>query len=179
MRGTVVEVAVLRHSGRESAQTRCLRASQRGMTLIELMIVVVIIGILAAVAFPAYQSYVNRAKRTEAKTLLLEVAARQERYYFDNNAYAANATDLGYANDTQATNRDTHCTAGGNRVCSVERNYALVLPMVAGGTGELETSYLLTATPLAPHSDSTCGNLTLDSKGTQGSSTGDDICWGK
>ena len=149
------------------------------MTLIELMIVVVIVGIMAAVAFPAFQRYVNRAKRTEAKTLLLEVAARQERFYFDNNRYAANATDLGYANDTQASNQDAHCPPGGDRVCSAERNYALVLPMVAGTTGDLATSYLLSVTPLAPHSDADCGNMTLDSTGTQGSGTGDEICWGQ
>ncbi len=170
---------MLTHSVRMSAATQRLRVNQRGMTLIELMIVVVIVGILSAIAFPAYQAYVNRAKRTEAKTLLLEVAARQERYYFDNNTYTANATDLGYANNSQATNRDTHCPPDGNRVCSAERNYALVLPMVAGGTTNLETSYVLTVTPLAPHNDPTCGDLTLDSKGVQGSSIEDDICWGK
>lgn len=170
---------MVKHSVRKRAAAPHAQAVQRGMTLIELMIVVVIVGILSAIAFPAYQAYVNRAKRTEAKTLLMEVAARQERYYFDNNEYAANASDLGYADDAQASNSDTHCPPSGNRVCSAERNYALVAPMAAGATGDLKTSYQLAVTPLAPHNDATCGNLTLDSKGTQGSSTGDAICWSK
>ena len=52
----------------------------RGVTLMELMIVVVVIGILTAIAFPNYQEFTARAKRTEAKSILLEIAANQERF---------------------------------------------------------------------------------------------------
>ena len=64
---------------------------QRGMTLIELMIVVVIAAVLASIAVPSYRSYVLRTHRVEAKTALLNLAAAQERFYLENNTYAANA----------------------------------------------------------------------------------------
>ncbi len=68
----------------------------RGVTLLELMIVVVIIGILAAIAYPNYRQYAARAKRTEAKTALLKIAANQERFYLQNNTYTTNMMQLGF-----------------------------------------------------------------------------------
>jgi type IV pilus assembly protein PilE len=64
---------------------------QRGMTLIELMIVVVIVAVLASIAVPSYRSYVLRTHRVEAKTALLNLAAAQEKHYLQNNTYAANS----------------------------------------------------------------------------------------
>jgi len=58
---------------------------QNGFTLIELMVTVVIIGILASIAFPSYQEFVKRGNRTEGQAFLSEVAARQERYFAQNN----------------------------------------------------------------------------------------------
>ena len=69
----------------------------RGVTLLELMVVVTIVGILAAFGYPAYRDYVDRAKRNEAKSLLLEIAQNQERYYLQNNAYGT-MVQLGYDN---------------------------------------------------------------------------------
>ncbi len=61
--------------------------TRAGFTLIELMIVVVIIGILAAVAYPSYQNYALRTKRSDAKSALTELANRQEKFYAQCNDY--------------------------------------------------------------------------------------------
>ena len=74
-----------------------MRKHMRGVTLMELMIVVVIIGILAAIAYPNYRQYAARAKRNEAKAALLQIATLQERFYLQNNTYTTDMTDLGFA----------------------------------------------------------------------------------
>ena len=77
------------------------RRRMAGITLMELMIVVVIVGILAAVSYPNYRDFTDRAKRNEAKALLLEIAQNQERFYLQNNTYGTMG-GLGYA-DPQLT----------------------------------------------------------------------------
>jgi type IV pilus assembly protein PilE len=67
-----------------------------GVTLMELMIVVVIIGILAAVGYPNYRDFAARAKRNEAKAALLQVATNQERFYLNSNSYTTDLTNLGF-----------------------------------------------------------------------------------
>lgn len=73
-----------------------LRGRMAGVTMMELMIVVVIIGILAVVGYPNYRDYAARAKRNEAKSALLQVAAQQERFYLQNNTYTNDMTQLGF-----------------------------------------------------------------------------------
>jgi type IV pilus assembly protein PilE len=75
---------------------------QHGMTLLELMAVVTVVGILGMIAIPSYRQYVTRAQRTEAKTALLRLQTNQERYYLANRTYgtvaqlvAANLLDAG------------------------------------------------------------------------------------
>lgn len=67
--------------------------------MIELLIVIVIVGILAAIAYPNYRDYVTRAKRNEAKAALLQIATRQESFYLQFHTYTENMTALGFAAD--------------------------------------------------------------------------------
>ena len=62
----------------------------------ELMIVVVVLGILTAIAYPNYRQYAARAKRTEARAALLQIATNQERFYLQNNTYTLDMTNLGF-----------------------------------------------------------------------------------
>jgi len=73
------------------------RHKARGFTLIEIMIVVVIIGVLSAIALPAYQSYIMKSRRADAKNAVLDMASRQERFFSINNNYSSTAADLGYS----------------------------------------------------------------------------------
>ena len=64
-----------------------MRSIMRGFTLVELMIVVVVVSILAAVAIPSYRNYVMRSQRIDATTALLRIQAAEEKYFLQNNAY--------------------------------------------------------------------------------------------
>jgi len=138
-----------------------LRCRQRGVTLIELMIVVVVVGILASIAYPSYQQYILRSKRTEGKALLMDIVARQERFYMDRNSYTDDLTSLGFSSETPK---------------SAEGNYAA--SVAAGPSADIESSYEVTVSPQWPGGDPECGDLTLDSRGAQGSSIGSmERCW--
>lgn len=153
------------HRSRHGAAAR---RQQQGVTLMELMIVIVIVGILAAVGYPAYVGYSDRARRAEGTALLMDIAAREERFFFDNNQYSGSLAALGY---------------GGSSVNSADGAYTVTDSEVGSGpTGSVATSFQITAKP--NFTDDTCGNLTLDSRGTQGISTSTtpaDIqrCWGR
>ena len=78
------------------------RRKMLGVTLLELMAVVIVIGVLGAIAIPSYRQYVMRAQRAEAKTALMRLQTNQERYYLANRTYgtvaqlvAANLLDAG------------------------------------------------------------------------------------
>ena len=78
----------------------------RGVTLLELMVVVVILGILTAIAYPSYRQFIERAKRTEARALLLRIAVDQERFYLQNNTFGT-MTQLQY-DEPQITDSEAY-----------------------------------------------------------------------
>lgn len=133
-----------------------LRNRQRGVTLLELMIVVVIVGILASIAYPSYRQHVQRAKRTEAMSTLLQIATEQERYYLSNNTYADDLTDLGFAADPLTTETGTY--------------------QVDITAGDADT-YTATATYLIDDEEGDkCGTFSIDATGAKTSDPNTD-CW--
>ena len=81
---------------------------EAGITLIELVIVVVIIAVLAAVTFPAYQQHVIKANRSDGHTTLTNLMQQQERYFANNLSYTTDLKDLGYAVSNALTSEGKH-----------------------------------------------------------------------
>ncbi len=75
---------------------RKLLADQSGFSLTELLVVIVIIGILAALAMPKFLSVITRAKSTEAKLMLKHVHQLQKTYYMENDIYSTDLTSIGF-----------------------------------------------------------------------------------
>jgi len=76
------------------------KSNEKGFTLIEMMIVIAVIGIIAAIALPSYIDSVRKARRVDAKTGLTEAALRQENFYARNATYTTDLRQVGYSNQT-------------------------------------------------------------------------------
>ena len=139
---------------RERDTVRNHRARQAGFTLIEIMIVVAIIGILAAIGYPAYQSHVENSRRADGHSALMQASQRLERCYTTQQSYTDNDGDL--------------CIDLGE---SDEGYYQLASTNVDRNT------YTLQATPQGVQQGDDCGTLTLDQQGTRGADDDIDRCW--
>ena len=80
----------------ETSKNQPFATRERGFTMLELMIVVAIVALLAVIAVPAYQDQANAARRSDGHALLTDIAARMERFYFDNTTYTRNMQELGF-----------------------------------------------------------------------------------
>jgi type IV pilus assembly protein PilE len=133
--------------------------SARGFTLIELMIAVAIIGILVKLAYPAYTQSVKKSRRPSAKTALLDLAQREERFMSTNNAYSVTATpDLGYSTGTTFP----------INVSSGSSAYYQLSVTVTAATATTAAYFKGTATRInAQTADAECGDYSIDSTGAQ------------
>jgi len=131
-----------------------MRKYMGGITLLELMVVVLIIGLLAAVAYPNYREFAARAKRNEAKAMLLEVATNQERFYLQNNRYGT-LGELGYDDPWMSETGSYRVTVAG--------------PDASNFTGRAE--YLLGGNEAGK-----CLNFFIDGRGSKTSDPEGD-CW--
>ena len=132
-------------------------ARMRGITLIELMIVVVVIGILTAVAYPSYRDQVMRTHRTDGKATLMQVSQELERCYTRFAAYNNAGCAVAFPVD------------------SPEGHYTVT------ATALTASAFTLDATPQGGQADDDeCGVLRLTStgiEGSQGESADDNDCW--
>ncbi len=138
-----------------------------GFTLVELMIVVGVIGVLAAIAIPQYDSYVRKSKRSEAKVALNNLAQLQESFYTNNgNRYASKLGTGGLNCQKKGICKED----GGTTAPSSDSNYTLGLA-VEGNT------FTLTATALSPSQlkDTQCATFSLNSRGQKTATNPD--CW--
>ena len=144
-------------------------SKQRGVTLIELMIVIVILAVIASFAYPSYINYVVDAKRTAATSILLQVADRQQQFFMDNKRFANDLTNLGFANNPLVVADDGRTMAN---AADSESTYSVALSNVTA------TTYTVTAAPLNGQAarDTECGSMTLNQTLTKGSGGGSD-CW--
>jgi type IV pilus assembly protein PilA len=121
-----------------------MKKMQKGFTLIELMIVVAIIGILAAIAIPAYSDYTKRAKVTELVTAASACKASVSEFFQAQNAYPANIGEAGCSNT--ATDKITSIALGAgtgvitvaSAIGGVPGNYVLLPTETVAGSGVLE-----------------------------------------
>ena len=137
-----------------------MRRKQLGMTLIELMIVVLIIGILAAIAYPSYRQTVIKSNRTEAKVAMMQAAQALEKCFTRFGAYdnpgCATFDDIGDA-DGKTTETE---------------KYVLSFSEVS------DVAFTLRATPLGGQAaDTVCGNLELDQSGKRAAGGDVKTCW--
>ena len=151
----------------ERARAPC----DRGFTLVELIVAMVILATLTAIAIPSYSIYVLKSHRTEAKSALLDLASLEERYFSTAGTYSNNPPDLGYP----GTAGTAFPVGSGwyNVLVSVNAAIPPAPPASPAGT---PATYTITATAIGQQlPDAACATFTINSAGQQTATSPD--CW--
>ncbi|CAK0772568.1 type IV pilus assembly protein PilE [Gammaproteobacteria bacterium] len=143
-----------------------------GFTLMELVIAVAVIGILTVIAYPNYQRSIQKARRADAKSVLLQASQWMERFYTINNRYDQNLSG------TVVTDSTLFLSSGLTKapISGSTKYYSISV------TAPSKTTFTISAVPISgtPQATDACKTLTLDQIGTRGTSsttmTADD-CW--
>ena len=131
----------------------------RGLTLIELMVVVAVLAILSAIVYPLYTEQARKARRTEGRSALMLPAQAQERFYTVNGSYSDDPVALGVTSSAVDKKYDT------------DKGYYQV--STTGGS-----TFIATATAIgAQAGDSACTAMTITHLGVKGGSPADNKCW--
>lgn len=112
-------------------------SSETGMTLIEIMIVVAIIGIISTLAYPTYQAHILKTHRTTAKALLLEILTEQQNFYARNMTYTNALNDLGYTliNGGVETTDGRYNITAGNCIAPLSNQITVCVRLTATAQG--------------------------------------------
>ena len=127
----------------------------RGFTLMEVIVVVTMLAILAAIAIPNYSEYIRRGHRSAAQAYLLDLASRQVQFYLDRRVFTNDVAALNLATPAEIASR-----------------YNVAIVVTAGPPA----TFTITATPTGSQTGDRCGNLTINEAGARGAAatTG---CW--
>lgn len=136
-----------------------MRKPESGVTLLELVVVIVIVGILAAIAVPSYRQFVIRSQRVDATSGLLRLATAQEKFYLQNNTYATNA-------------QRAVAPPNGLGIAGTENGWYTLTITAASAAG-----FTATAVPVAggPQAADACQLFQVDDRGVKTATSPD--CW--
>jgi type IV pilus assembly protein PilE len=137
-----------------------------GFTLIELMVTIVVATILITIAVPSYTSQMRKAHRTDARTAVLDLAQREERYLSTNSSYTTDPAKLGYSGTFPVT--------VGSGYYQLSVCVSAALPCT--GTAATGTAFKITATAVGTQAkDTQCLTLSVDNTGNQTATSAN--CW--
>jgi len=159
------------------ARERANARRHRGFTLIELVVTILVAALLTAIAIPSYNSYVRKARRTEARSALLNLAGLEERYFSTQNSYTNNPADLGYSGTMPIA------VGSGYYTVNIPPPGAATAP--TNGAPGVPATYIITATVVGgtdQAKDTPCQTFTVNSNGTQTATDSNNadstlVCW--